>query len=90
MGELKVEGRNEAAEKLKTKWELKPGEPYDLAYLEKFLTQNGVLLPEGFDDDRDVLWLRDCSDNTVSVTIELIQSGSGNRSRRKAMRGGKG
>ena len=71
MGELKVEGKNEAAEKLKTKWDLKPGEPYDLAYLEKFLTQNRELLPDGFDDDRDVLWLRDCSDDTINVTIEL-------------------
>jgi len=71
MGELKVEGKSEAAEKLKTKWELKPGQPYDLDYLEKFLTQNRESLPEGFDNDRDVLWLRDCSDNTVNVTIEL-------------------
>jgi hypothetical protein len=71
MGELKFEGKNEAAEKLTTKWELKPGEPYDPAYLEKFLMQNRELLLEGFDNDRDVLWLRDCSDNTVNVTIEL-------------------
>ena len=71
MGELRVEGKNEVAEKLKTKWELKPGEPYDLDYLEKFLTLNREFLPEGFDNDRDVLWLRDCSDNTVNVTIEL-------------------
>jgi len=71
MGELRVEGKNEAAEKLKAKWELKPGEPYDLDYLEKFLSQNRELLPDGFDNDRDVLWLRDCSDDTVNVTIEL-------------------
>jgi outer membrane protein insertion porin family len=71
MGELNIESKNEAAEKLKTKWELKPGEPYDLDYLEKFLSQNRELLPDGFDNDRDVLWLRDCSDNTVNVTIEL-------------------
>lgn len=71
MGELRVEGKNEVAEKLKTKWGLKPGEPYDLYYLEKFLSQNRELLPDGFDNDREVLWLRDCSDNTVNVTIEL-------------------
>jgi len=71
MGELRVEGKNEAAEKLKTKWELKPGEPYDLDYLEKFLTLNREFLPEGFDNDRDVLWLRDCADNTVNVTVAL-------------------
>jgi len=71
MGELNIESKNEAAEKLKTKWELKPGEPYDLDYLERFLSQNRELLPDGFDNDRDVLWLRDCSDNTVNVTIEL-------------------
>ena len=71
MGELKVEGKDEAAEKLKAKWELKPGEPYDLDYLERFLAENHELLPEGFDYDRDVLWLRDCADNTVNVTIEL-------------------
>ena len=71
MGELKIEGKSEAAEELKTKWELKPGEPYDLAYLEKFLTQSRESLPDGFDNDRDVLWLRDCADNTVNVTIAL-------------------
>ena len=71
MGELKVEGKSEAAQKLKTKWELRPGEPYDLGYLAKFLTQNRELLPDGFDDDRDVLWVRDCADNSVNVTIEL-------------------
>ena len=71
MGELKVEGKNEAAEKLKTKWELKPGAPYDFGYVEKFLAENRELLPDGFDTDRDVLWLRDCADNTVNVIIEL-------------------
>ena len=71
MGDLRVEGKNEPAEKLKAKWELKPGEPYNLDYLEKFLAENRELLPEGFDNDRDVLWLRDCADNTVNVTIEL-------------------
>jgi len=71
MGELKIEGKDELAQKLERNWDLKPGEPYDLAYLEKFLTQNRELLPDGFDDDRDVLWLRDCADNTVNVTIAL-------------------
>jgi outer membrane translocation and assembly module TamA len=71
MGALNVEGKDETAEKLKTKWDLKPGEPYNLDYLEKFLAENRELLPEGFDNDRDVLWLRDCADNTVNVTIEL-------------------
>ena len=71
MGELKISGNSELAQKLERNWDLKPGEPYDLAYLEKFLTQNRELLPDGFDDDRDILWLRDCSDNTVNVTIEL-------------------
>jgi len=71
MGELKISGNSELAQKLERNWDLKPGEPYDLAYLEKFLTQNRELLPNGFDDDRDVLWLRDCADNTVNVTIAL-------------------
>jgi outer membrane protein assembly factor BamA len=71
MGELKIGGPSDLAQKLAASWELKPGEPYDLDYLEKFLTQSRELLPEGFDNERDVLWLRDCSDNTVNVTIEL-------------------
>ena len=71
MGELNISGNSELAQKLERNWELKPGEPYDPAYLEKFLTQNRELLPDGFDNDRDVLWLRDCSDNTVNVTIAL-------------------
>ena len=71
MGELNISGNSELDQKLERKWELKPGEPYDPAYLEKFLTQNRELFPEGFDNDRDVLWLRDCADNRVNVTIAL-------------------
>jgi outer membrane protein assembly factor BamA len=71
MGELKIEGPSDLAQKLAANWELKPGEPFDYAYLEKFLAKNRESFPEGFNDDRDVLWLRDCSDNTVIVTIEL-------------------
>lgn len=71
MGKLNISGNSELAQKLERNWELKPGEPYDSAYLEKFLAENRELLPEGFDNDRDVLWLRDCADNTVNVTIAL-------------------
>ena len=71
MGELKISGNSELPQRLERIWQLKPGEPYDPAYLEKFLAENRELLPEGFDNDRDVLWLRDCADNTVNVTIEL-------------------
>jgi outer membrane protein assembly factor BamA len=71
MGELRVEGKGEATEILRRNWELRSGEPYDYWYLEKFLAKNRELFPEGFDNDRDVLWLRDCSDNTINVTIEL-------------------
>jgi len=71
MGELNISGNSELAQKLERNWELKPGEPYDPAYLEKFLAANRELLPDGFDNDRDVLWLRDCADNTVNVTIAL-------------------
>lgn len=71
MGELNISGNGELPQKLERNWELKPGDPYDPAYLEKFLAENRELLPDGFDNDRDVLWLRDCADNTVNVTIEL-------------------
>ena len=71
MGQLKIERKNDVAEELKTTWKLKPGKPYDPAYLERFLTQNRESLPDEFNNDRDVLWLRDCSDITINVTIEL-------------------
>jgi hypothetical protein len=31
MGELKIEGKSNAADKLTAKWELKPGEPAEAA-----------------------------------------------------------
>ena len=71
MGLLKIDGKSEAAEALQSHWEVKPGEPYDPGYLDQFLARNRELLPEGFNDDRDAFWLRDCSDNTINVTIEL-------------------
>ncbi len=71
MGQLRIEGKGEATDKLRGNWELNSGEPYDYWYLEKFLTKNRELFPEEFDNDRDVLWLRDCADNTINVTIEL-------------------
>lgn len=71
MGELKIDGPSDLAQNLTASWELKAGNPYDYSYLEKYLTQNRESFPEGFDDDRDVLWLRDCSDDTINVTIEL-------------------
>ena len=71
MGELKIGGKSDSASKLQAEWELKTGEPYDPGYLGKYLTEHRDLLPDDFSSDRDVLWLRDCSDDTVNVTIEL-------------------
>lgn len=71
MGQLKINGKNDVAEKLQSHWEVRSGAPYDPSYLDQYLARNRELLPEGFNDDRDVLWLRDCSDNTINVTIEL-------------------
>lgn len=71
MGQLKIEGSAHPAQQLQANWEIKPGEPYDFGYLAKFLAHNRELLPDEFNEDRDLQWLRDCSDDTINVTIEL-------------------
>jgi outer membrane protein assembly factor BamA len=71
MGALDLEGRSDLVQQLQSRWEFKPGEPFDPAYIEKYLDHNGELLPEGFDRNRDVQAVRDCRDGTVNVRIEL-------------------
>ncbi len=71
MGALDLEGKSDLVQQLQPRWELKPGEPFDAGYIEKYLGHNGELLPEGFDRSRDVQAVRDCQDRTVNVRIEL-------------------
>ena len=71
MGALDLEGKSDLVQQLQPRWELKAGEPFDPAYIQKYLDHNEELLPEGFDRNRDVQAVRDCQDRTVTVRIEL-------------------
>jgi outer membrane protein assembly factor BamA len=71
MEALDLEGKSDLVQQLQPRWELKPGAPFDPAYLENYLDDNGELLPEGFDRNRDVQAVRDCRERTVNVHIEL-------------------
>jgi len=71
MGAMELEGKSDLVQQLQPRWELKAGEPFDPAYIEKYLSRNSELLPEGFDRGRDIQGVRDCRDRTVNVRIEL-------------------
>ena len=71
MGTLKIEGPKDVASNLASQWELKSGEPYNLDYLDGFLTKNRELLPETFKSDRDASMVMDCPASRVDVTLWL-------------------
>jgi outer membrane protein assembly factor BamA len=71
MGALELEGKSAEVDELQQHWNLKPGEPFDAYYLEKFLDENSNLLPADFSARTDSFMVRDCKHQTVTVRIEL-------------------
>lgn len=71
MGALQFAGSAENGEQLRVRWQLEPGKPFDYTYLEKFLNENGSLLPAHFEMSRSTKIARDCQNHTVTVYIEL-------------------
>ncbi len=74
MDKLEITGGQEVAEKLQTRWELATGAIFDASYVKTFLDNNGSLLPAGFNQSSGVALLKDCSAETVSVHIQLIDA----------------
>ncbi|HKS74458.1 MAG TPA: POTRA domain-containing protein [Terriglobales bacterium] len=66
MDQLDVFAKKEIADRVRAAWELRQGQVYDPAYLEKFLDEHQSLLPAGFGRS-SVQTVRDCPDATVNV-----------------------
>ena len=71
MGELELVGKSAPLDELRQHWNLKPGDPFDAYYLEKFLAENSDLLPTDFSAQNDSFMVRDRKHQTVTVRIEL-------------------
>jgi outer membrane protein assembly factor BamA len=71
MDKLEVIGPPEVAEKLQTRWELKPGAIFNAAYVGTFLEKNHSLLPADFTQSNGVELFKDCPDATVTVHLHL-------------------
>lgn len=71
MGVLELVGKPDEVDSLQQRWKLRPGEPFDVYYLETFLNENRSLLPAEFSAENDAYTLRDCEQLTVKVHIEL-------------------
>lgn len=71
MGELELVGKSAPVDELQQHWNLKPGDPFDAYYLDKFLGENSNLLPTEFSARNDAFIVRDCKHMTVTVHLEL-------------------
>jgi len=71
LGTLEFAGNPNLAEKLRPRWELEFGQPYDASYIKKFVEENQSLLPSNFDMSRGVMTAQDCDQDMVTVRIDL-------------------
>jgi outer membrane protein assembly factor BamA len=71
MGNLEFGGSANAADKLRTRWELESGQPFEQTYVEKFVQRNRTLLPATFDQQSAIKYARDCKNSTVNILIDL-------------------
>jgi outer membrane protein assembly factor BamA len=70
MGKLKIFAKKEAADSLRSNWELPEGAVFDRTYLDKYIGSNRSLLPPEFQREH-VQIVRDCPDATVDVRLPL-------------------
>jgi hypothetical protein len=70
MGKLEIFAKKEAADSLRSKWELSEGAVFDRTYLDKYIGSNRSLLPTEFQREH-VQVVRDCPDATVDVRLPL-------------------
>lgn len=68
MDQLDVFAKKEMAERVRAAWELRQGQVYDPAYLDKFVDEHQALLPAGFGRN-NVQIVTDCPDATVNVRL---------------------
>jgi len=71
LGNLMFTGNPELAPKLRTRWELEFGKPYDGTYIKRFIEENESLLPANSSESRSVTTARDCRAQTVTVLLDL-------------------
>jgi outer membrane protein insertion porin family len=75
MGELQFRGLdNSLIAKLRAAWKLRPGEVYDLGYIDEFLPEAHKLLPANFDWESAVHLTANVRDKTVDVDIQYTVS----------------
>jgi outer membrane protein assembly factor BamA len=75
MGELQFRGLdNSLAAKLRALWKLRPGEVYDITYLDQFLAQASKLLPTNFDWEPVSHMTANVRDKSVDVDIQYTVS----------------
>jgi len=70
MGKLEVFAKKEAADSLRSKWELPEGAVFDRTYLDTYIGSNRSLLPPEFQREH-VQIVRDCPNATVDVRLPL-------------------
>jgi outer membrane protein insertion porin family len=75
MGELQFRGLdNSLTAKIRAVWKLRPGEVYDLGYIDEFLPQAHKLLPSNFDWESAVHLTANLRDKSVDVDIQYTVS----------------
>ena len=84
MGTLEIEGKPDAASQLRSSWQLDRGQPFDPFYPQEFLEESKSLLPADFQPSTDLYTLRDCSDFTVLVHINLDLNNTSHSAKRDA------
>jgi len=70
-GSVEFAGDSSLAEKLRPRWELEAGQPFDATYTKKFFDDNQSLLPLTVDINRAITLARDCDKHLVTVLIDL-------------------
>jgi outer membrane protein assembly factor BamA len=71
LGAIEFTGNASLAEKLRPRWHLEFGQPFDAMYVEKFLNENQSLLPLTFDAEHAASVGRNCPNSTVILLIDL-------------------
>lgn len=71
LGSLEFVGSATLADKLRSRWELELGNPFDGTYLEKFIEQNRSLFSVAFDPDNAIKVGRNCKSASVTLLIDL-------------------
>jgi outer membrane protein assembly factor BamA len=75
MGELQFRGLdNSLMAKLRAIWKLRPGDVYDLGYIDEFWPQANKLLPSNFDWEHAVHLTANVRDKSVDVDIQYTVS----------------